>query len=158
MGVVARTRRVRRSAVMACVALVGVHALHAQSAIQPEARLDVVGPRVYSWQPGVGLNLALGYYARLAGIVGITPQSDSRFIADRLRCDIIARVLLDPFREQRWALSLGGGVSIRRQTYLAAVLDLEGPELKSVLPALEIGVGGGARGGIILRHAMSGRR
>lgn len=132
--------------------------LAAQRAVQPEARLDVVGPRVYSWQPGIGASASLGYYARLGVVVGYATQPDARFIDDRWRTDVIARVLLDPFREQRWALSLGGGLSVRRQTYLAAVLDLEGPEIGGVLPALEVGASGGLRGSIIVRRAVANRR
>ncbi|HJQ18818.1 MAG TPA: hypothetical protein VJ867_00625 [Gemmatimonadaceae bacterium] len=130
----------------------------AQNVVQPEVRLDAVGPRVYSVQPGVGLNAALGYYARLSGVAGYAPDADARFLGDHWRADVIARMLLDPFREQRWALSVGGGVSIRRRSYLTMILDLEGPPLSGMLPAIQVGLGGGVRGAFVLRRAVAGRR
>lgn len=133
--------------------------LVAQAAtLKPEVRVDVLGPRPYVWQPGVGVTRAMGYYARVSAIVGYAPRADERLLGDRWRADVIARVLLDPFREQRWAVSFGGGLSFRRETYLAGVLDIEGPAIRGMLPALEVGVSGGVRAGIMLRRAAAGRR
>lgn len=125
---------------------------------QPELRVDAIGPGRYAWQPGAGFTLGFGYYARVSGVVGYAPSADPRFLDDRWRGDVIARVLLDPFRQQRWGLSIGGGLSVRRQTYLVVVIDAEGPEAGGVLPALEIGAGGGLRAGFILRRAVRERR
>jgi hypothetical protein len=99
-----------------------------------------------------------GYYARISTIAGYSLSERSDLIADRWRGDIIARFLLDPFRQQRWALSIGGGLSFRRHTYLAAVLDLEGPERGGFVPAIQVGLSGGARGAVVLRRAVPQRR
>jgi hypothetical protein len=117
-----------------------------------------MGPEPYSVQPGVGGVVALGYYARFSADVGYAMRSDAKLIGDRWRADLLGRFTLDPFRQQRWGLSIGGGLSFRRQTYLAAVVDLEGPEWAGLLPALQVGVSGGWRAGLVLRRAIKGKR
>lgn len=133
-------------------------AAHAQFRPQPELRLDVLGPHPYSVQPSLGTNVAFGTYARATAIVGYSLQRDTNQIADHWRVDLLGRFLFDPFRQQRWGFSVGGGVSIRHRTYIAALLDLEGPETAGWLPAVHIGVSGGLRGGFALRRATEQRR
>jgi hypothetical protein len=106
----------------------------------------------------VGGVVALGYYARFSADVGYAMRSDAKLIEDRWRADLLGRFTLDPFRQQRWGFSIGGGLSFRRQTYLAAVVDLEGPEWAGLLPALQVGVSGGWRAGLVLRRAIKGKR
>jgi hypothetical protein len=125
---------------------------------QPEVRVDVLGPTPYSIQPGVGAIVPLGYYVRVSADVGYAPRSSAGLIEDHWRGDLLTRVTLDPFRQQRWGFSIGGGLSIRRHAYLAAIADLEGPETHGVLPALQVGLSGGLRAGVILRRAVKGRR
>ena len=125
---------------------------------QTEARVDVFGPTPASVQPGLGYTMSAGYYARISAIAGYALTQRHDLIGDRWRGDIIARFLLDPFRQQRWALSVGGGLSFRRHTYLAAVLDLEGPEMRGFVPAIQLGLSGGTRGAVILRRAIPQRR
>ena len=126
--------------------------------LQGEVRADVVGPRTPIVSPAVGLTIPLGYYVRVTALGGIAASPDSTFLSDRWRGELLARFLFDPFRQQRWGVSVGGGLSVRRQTYLAAVLDLEGPPVLGFLPALQAGVSGGARAGLVLRRAIAGRR
>jgi len=38
------------------------------------------------------------------------------------------------------------------------VLGIEGPSLGSVVPAIEVGLGGGTRVGAVVRRALPGRR
>jgi hypothetical protein len=144
-------------AVLSCAAAACASA-QTSTRLQPEVRADVLGPAPYRWQGGAGLTAALGYYARVTVLGGYTPEADARYLGGHWRGDVIARVLLDPFRQQRWGVSIGGGLSVRHYTYLAAVLDVEGPPLGGVLPAVQMGVGGGVREGIVLRRAMRGRR
>jgi len=40
----------------------------------------------------------------------IAPRSSASLIEEHWRADLLTRVTLDPFRQQRWALSIGGGV------------------------------------------------
>ncbi|HEY7878050.1 MAG TPA: hypothetical protein VIC55_07485 [Gemmatimonadaceae bacterium] len=80
------------------------------------------------------------------------------------RADAIVRFLLDPFGESRWGLSTGGGVSVRYdprrgwREYLVVVADLEGPASKAMVPAVQVGLGGGVRVGLVLRRGVKGRR
>ena len=142
------------SAAALCVAT----ALRAQT-LQPEARLDVMGPRPYSVEPGIGVILPLGYYVRVSAGVGYALPIETSLGGDRWRTDLLARATFDPFRQQRWGLSIGGGLSYRRSTtYLAAIADIEGSEMRGLLPALQVGVSGGVRAGIILRRAVARRR
>lgn len=128
-------------------------------ALQPEVRLDVVGPAPASLEPGVGVNARLGNYVRTGVAIGYDARGVEHRAGERWRFDAIARVALDPFREQRWGFSFGGGVSHRGSiTYLAALMELEGPEMLGMLPALQAGVSGGLRAGLILRRAIRGRR
>ena len=140
-----------------CAVLFSARAASAQH-LQPELRVDAFWPAPVSVQPGVGLTLPLGYYVRVSASAGYAPHGDARLIDDHWRGDLVARFLLDPFRQQRWGLSLGGGLSVREKTYLAALLDLEGPEWHHVMPALEIGVSGGVRAGVVFRRAVRDRR
>jgi hypothetical protein len=117
-----------------------------------------LGPEPYSLQPGLGAVAPLGYYVRVSADVGYALESNASFIDDRWRGDLLARVTLDPFRQQRWGFSLGGGLTFRRRTYLAALMELEGPEISGVLPAVQVGVSGGVRGALVLRRAISNRR
>jgi hypothetical protein len=125
---------------------------------QPEVRVDVLAPNPYSVQPGVGAIVPLGYYVRVSADVGFAPRSSASLIQEHWRADLLTRVTLDPFRQQRWGLSIGGGLSVRRHAFLAAIADLEGPEMHGVLPALQVGLSGGARVGVALRRAVKGRR
>lgn len=144
----------RTCARLALTTLVPLNVAFAQRA-QPELRLDVLGPTPLSIEPGLGLNVPLGTYVRSGLAAGFDVRSETR---KAWRGDFITRFTFDPFRQQRWALSLGGGLSFRRQTYLAAIMDLEGPEIHGFMPALQAGVSGGVRAGLILRRAIAGRR
>ena len=126
--------------------------------LQPELRLDVLGPRTPSLEPGAGVNVALGYYVRLGFAGGVNVGHRNEFDSSRWRGDVMARFTFDPFRQQRWALSVGGGLTVRRRTYLAAIADLEGPERRGFVPAIQVGLSGGLRGAVILRRALKGRR
>jgi hypothetical protein len=128
---------------------------------QPELRLDVIGPTPVSIEPGIGANARLGHYVRVGAVAGydVARVDVARGPGRRWRGEVIGRFTLDPFRQQRWALSIGGGITYRRsQAYLAALADLEGPEVRGLLPALQVGVSGGVRAGVILRRAIRGRR
>ena len=128
-------------------------------ALQPEVRLDVVGPAPASLEPGVGVNGRLGNYVRTGFAIGYDARGVAHRAGERWRFDLIARVALDPFREQRWGFSFGGGVSHRGSTtYLAALVEIEGAEIFGMLPVLQVGASGGVRGGLVLRRAIRGRR
>jgi hypothetical protein len=135
----------------------GAHA-QARPAPYTEYRADAIVGRHTSAELGAGPTLILGSYVRLAliGAAGTTwVDNSTRFSA---RADAIARFTLDPLREVPVALSVGGGVSVpyvqnqtRTRPYLTGVIDLEGRRRGRFSPAVQIGVGGGARIGVALR-------
>jgi len=118
---------------------------------------------------GLGVNLSAGTYVRLelVGAGGASWWPNGRHAS--ARADAIARFAFDPFRERRWGLSAGGGLSARYdgealdggrrwRALIALVLDLEGPRAGGVAPAFQLGLGGGVRAGVVVRGADAGRR
>ncbi len=130
-----------------------------QRAVRPEIRADLLGAAPYAAQLGAGLNTNLGYYARLEVDAGGGALREHDALVGTGRVDALARLLLDPFGESHWGLSLGGGVSARYRAgdrvrpYLAVVADLEGPKVGGQRVALQAGVGGGVRVGVVVRGA-----
>ena len=134
---------------------------------QPELRLDVIdvrSPQSGTVHVGAGVALPLGYYARLGiiGAGGVTGRGDG--VTGSARADVLMRFLVDPFRETRYGVSVGGGLSVRYapgdgwREYLALVVDVERPPVRALVPAVQFGLGGGIRIGIGLRRAQQGRR
>jgi hypothetical protein len=128
--------------------------------LDPEIRLDAIVARVSALQAGFGLTMVAGTYVR-SGIVG-----GLGFSRDGLsgRVDGLARFHLDPFRQSRWAPYGGAGISGRfdrvsgARAYLLVVAGLDGPIRNGMTPSVELGLGGGARLGVILRRATGERR
>jgi len=126
-----------------------------------EFRLDAIMSAATSAQVGAGVVMPLGTYVRFGidAAGGATFRDGSARASGRV--DAIARFLLDPFREAPFGLSLGGGLSLpyadgdkRVQPYLTAVIDIEARRRGSVTPALQFGLGGGARVGLVLRTSQ----
>src|SRR5213075_2204689 len=122
-----------------------------------EYRADAIVGRGTAAQGGAGVVVPLGIYIRLGidAAAGATWRGDATRASGRV--DVIGRFLLDPFRETRLGLSLGGGVSVpytdgeqRVRPYLTVVIDVEGRVHGPVTPALQIGLGGGTRIGVVL--------
>jgi hypothetical protein len=125
----------------------------------PEFRADALFAKGTTGQAGVGVVVPLGVYVRfgLDGAAGATWQNGASSASGRV--DAIARFLLDPLRESGTAISLGGGLSapIRKDgvksPYLTVVVDVEGKGRGGITPALELGLGGGGRVGVVLRRS-----
>jgi hypothetical protein len=124
----------------------------------PELRADAIIARQTAAQVGAGVVIPLGIYVRLS----VDAAGGATFIdgASRAsgRVDAIGRFLLDPFRETPVSVSFGGGLSLpyvngqsQVRPYLTAVVDIEGRQRGRFTPALQVGLGGGARVGIVLR-------
>jgi hypothetical protein len=113
------------------------------------------------------VNVPAGTYLRV-DLVGAGGASwDGGRAGGSARADVIGRFLFDPFRERRWGLSAGGGLSVRYdrgnasrrwRPLLALIVDLEVPRTGSVAPALQVGLGGGARVGLVIRGVDPNRR
>ena len=170
----ARTHRVKRVLMRAASAsllmLSVASSARAQSEldlrVQTEVRADVarIGNR-YGVQAGGGVQIPLGYYTRI-GVIGAAGADLGRLTQDASgRMDVIARFLFDPFRQQRWGVSAGGGISLRVRSrdrvrpYLVSLIDLEAPRIAHrISPAFQLGLGGGIRLGAALRWGGSGSR
>jgi hypothetical protein len=128
--------------------------------LSPEVRADAIIARSPSVQAGAGLEIPAGIYVRIGvdGAAGAAWRDGAPAAIGR--ADAVARFLLDPFREVPVGLSVGGGVSVpvgaphgARSPYLTLVFDVEGRVHRGVAPALQVGLGGGARIGVVLRRS-----
>jgi len=137
-----------------------------QQPVQVEGRLDAIVARTTGVEAGLGLSVPSGIYMRTGLVAGI---GAGRHGVEG-RTDLISRFSLDPFRQSRWAPYGGAGVSGRYRSkldggshaYLMIFLGVEGPlspgATAGIVPAFELGLGGGARFGVILRRGINARR
>lgn len=146
------------------VAVVAPRGAAAQRAApRPLVRADVVLARASAVQGAVGVTLPLGTYVRLDATAGAGVERSAGESRASGRGDLVGRFLLDPFRQSRWSGYGGAGITTLRsggdwRAYLLAVVGVEGPGGRGLLPALELGLGGGARVGLVLRSAAPDRR
>lgn len=152
----------------ACLALspapLAAQAARARPA-QLELRADAILGRATTGHLGLGGNIALGNYLRagLAAAGGATRVPGGDVVASG-RVDLVARFLLDPFREHRWGPYAGAGVGVlwderqRTREAVLIVLGVEGSAAGHVRPALEAGFGGGTRVGLVLRWGRRAAR
>ena len=128
------------------------------SAQSIEGRIDgiLAGPRAI--HAGVGFTVPVGTYVR-SGLVGGVGASE---VGVSGRVDLFARFHLDPFREHRWALYAGGGLTARyddnRRTRHFLFAGVDGPARGGISPSIEAGLGGGGRIGVIIRRSAAERR
>jgi hypothetical protein len=155
----------RRWLVASVIAVAASHRSAAQTQTQnlipplyPEFRADAIVGRETAAQAGVGVVIPAGIYVRLSvdAAGGATFANGASRASGRI--DAIGRFLLDPFRETPLAVSFGGGLSVpyldgqsHVRPYLTAVIDVEGRMHGRLTPALQVGLGGGARVGVVLR-------
>jgi hypothetical protein len=143
-----------------------LHSQTPQQAVQAEGRVDAIVARTAGIEAGLGLSVPSGIYMRTGLVAGV---GAGRHGVEG-RTDLISRFSLDPFRQSRWAPYGGAGVSGRYRSkldggsraYLMIFLGVEGPlspgALSGVVPAFELGLGGGARFAVILRRGINARR
>jgi hypothetical protein len=137
-----------------------------QQPLQTEARLDGIFARTSGVEAGFGVSVPAGIYVRSGVVAGF---GAGRHGAEG-RTDFITRFSLDPFRQSRWAPYAGGGISGRYRTkldggsraYLLILLGVEGPlavgRTSGWVPAVELGLGGGVRLGLVVRRGINARR
>jgi hypothetical protein len=130
------------------------------SKVAPEVRLDGIIARVSAIHFGAGFTVPAGTYVRTGVIAAVGFSRDG--LSGRL--DAIARFHFDPFRQSRWGPYGGGGISGRfdsdekTRAYLLLLFGLDGPVYNGATPTVELGLGGGARIGVIVRRATAERR
>src|SRR5204863_1229305 len=117
-------------------------------------------------EAGLGFTVPSGIYVRSGLVAGV---GAGRHGVEG-RTDFVSRFSLDPFRQSRWAPYAGGGVSGRYRSeldggsrgYLMILLGVEGPlplgRTEGWVPAVEVGLGGGARVAVVIRRAINARR
>lgn len=137
-----------------------------QQGFQSEVRVDAIFARSSGVEAAYGFTVPAGLYVRSGLVAGI---GAGRHGVEG-RTDFIARFSMDPFRQSRWAPYGGAGLSGRYRSqldggsrgYVLAFLGVEGPlplgERSGWVPAVEVGLGGGARVGLILRRGVNARR
>ena len=137
-----------------------------QQKFQSEGRIDAIFARSGAVEAAYGFTVPAGIYVRTGLVAGI---GAGRYGVEG-RTDAIARFSMDPFRQSQWAPYAGAGLSGRYRSerdggsraYLLVYLGVEGPlalgALEGWVPAFELGLGGGARVGVILRKGINARR
>jgi hypothetical protein len=134
--------------------------------IQHELRLDGFFAEQTAVHAGYGVSVPAGLYVRAGLVLGVGVGRHGF----EGRSDLIGRFSFDPLRQSRWAPYGGGGVSGRfnstedgdGKAYLLFFLGVEGPlpagRTRGWVPAVEVGLGGGARVGVVMRRAIHSRR
>lgn len=148
----------------ACALPLGAQSLQIKPFAQLEVRGDAILGSSSAVQLGLGANVPVDPYVRLgATVAGGTALRDGR-AGTSARADLTARYLLDPYAETRWGAYGGAGLSARWESdarwrsYLLLVGGVEGPAHGGWRTALEVGLGGGARIGMVLRRARQNWR
>ena len=127
--------------------------------VRPELRVDYLAAPD-GIQLGAGASVRMSTYVRLGAGAGAGPHFSDRVERIGWRADIFGRFQLDPFRERRWAPYATAGVSVRgagseSEEFLMALFGLEGPLVRGWSPAIEVGLGGGFRAGLVMRRGGS---
>jgi hypothetical protein len=142
----------------------------ARPPITTEVRADVRYSDHTAIEAGGSVILPLGVYTRTSFTAAVGHSDTDSTSNGSVRGEVIARFLLDPFRESHYGFSIGGGVGIsnseglltppkppdghrnvRWRPYLAVVMDLETKRTAGWTPAVQVGLGGGVRIGLSLR-------
>jgi hypothetical protein len=157
-------------ATVAAAAVLWPSRSHGQSAMLalPELRADLIAGGQPALQVGAGLQIPVGVYVRadidaaVGSRLGDAPATRSRLDG---RVDLLTRFLLDPYRQSAWGISAGGGLSLRAEPgdrvrpLLLVALEVEGRRsARGIAPAVQVGLGGGVRIGVVLRRGLPQRR
>ncbi len=149
-------------------ALVGSIALPAAAQPRLMLRADALVGDETRVQAGVGVETDAGLYVRVGAVggVGVTGFGGDRTLGGR--AEAVARFVLDPLRQSRRGAYVGGGVGVLgdvtrgAHAYLLAVLGVELDGARhgrgGWAPAVEVGIGGGARLSIVLRRTRPNAR
>lgn len=130
-----------------------------------EARLEATAAESPGAHLGLGLGVRTGWYARasLAVATGAVFGEDDVWRGSQ-RGELVLRFLMDPFGNQARGWYGGAGVSVqqvagqRSRGALLLLAGVEGRARTGVRPALEVGLGGGVRIGLVLRGARADTR
>ncbi len=132
--------------------------------VQFEMRADLLAGPPAGAQLGAGANMTAGPYIRIGADAALGASSRAGGAVASGRVDFVSRYLLDPFREFRLGPYVGGGFTAqwdRRANWrgdLLVIIGVEGPVHAGWRTSVELGLGGGARLGVVLRRARSNGR
>ena len=137
-------------------------AVHAQGPPPThELRVDAMASRHTAVEVGASVIVPGGVYARTAFTAATGVAWRDGTTASATRVEVVSRFLLDPFRESPYGLSVGGGLGATNaaggphwRPYLAFLFDLELTRVGGTTPAIQLGLGGGARLGVVLRSGV----
>lgn len=129
-----------------------------------EARLEGTASDAPGAHLGVGMSVRAGWYARpgLQLAAGALQGGDGVWRGSQ-RADLVVRFLLDPFGERPRGWYGGAGVSLQqvadeRRGLLVLLAGVEGRARRGFRPAIEVGVGGGVRLGVVFRRTRPDSR
>lgn len=131
--------------------------------IQPELSAGYLGGAVPRGVLGIGMNVPADYPVRVAGTVAFEPALKAGD-PSAVRVEAVGRFLGDPFRETRWGPYVGAGLGAtfaqgdHGRASIVAVTGAELPGRQGWRPSLEVGIGGGVRAQVVLRHARRNGR
>jgi hypothetical protein len=160
VGLIGRTAALVSLAVAMRVSSAGAQA--AGPSLAPELRADAIVAQSTAWQLGGGAALQTGDYLWLGADVGLGVVT-GRTLEPSASVDVTGRVHLDADGEAHWAPYLVGGLTYRADRgargalYLLIALGVHAPARAGIVPAVEVGLGGGVRVGVVLRR-VSRRR
>jgi hypothetical protein len=132
--------------------------------VQFEMRADLLAGPPAGAQLGAGANVTAGSYIRIGADAALGASSRDGGAVASGRVDLVSRYLLDPFREFRLGPYVGGGFTAQWDRCanwrgdLLVIIGVEGPVHAGWRTAVELGLGGGARLGVVLRRARSNGR
>ncbi|HEX6058503.1 MAG TPA: hypothetical protein VFZ11_05745 [Gemmatimonadaceae bacterium] len=132
--------------------------------VLPELRIDAIEGARDRLHLGLGGVVPLGTYARAALIVGGGAARADGEARGSARAEGLVRFLLDPLRERRWGVYGGAGVSAGWidgdgwRAGLVIAVGIEGRARGGHALAAELGLGDGARVGVVVRRTRAGRR
>jgi len=130
-------------------------------AFQNEWRADLFLASSTTVQAGGGGAWTLDRNVRLVALGGAGSTFTNGVGQFSARADLLARYVLDPDRQDKWALYGEGGLGLRYEAapswrgVLVAIVGLEGPKWGNWMPFIEAGYGGGFQLGFGLRRAKA---
>ena len=129
----------------------------------PQGEIRAEGYATGALLGGLGFVVPIGTYARM-GLVGAAGTYVDEPRTAAVRVDALMRFHLDPLRQFRRALYAAAGVSVNRdqdtewRSYLLARIGVELATRGGWIPAVEVGLGGGAHLALALRKARKRSR
>jgi len=130
--------------------------------VLPELRADAIVAHATAAQLGAGAFYALtGNFWLGADLAGGIVVGDDRRGRASARADVEGRIHFDTGLSPRWMPYLLGGIServggrARGMLYALAGIGVQGPTTHRVVPAVELGLGGGVRVGVVLQPGTS---